>query len=177
MRGLESFVIKLLIILTTLFFSQLSLAELSSFGLQCSGIDANELKSCLKKESGKIDEANLPNEILIQSENDGKESLLKLIKAITDKKNNEFTHKLQAMVPLIESSVATAVIIQYENDPQLYFYAIDKNGKLEVIFDGMNSVDILEIYGDLLKNEPNIFYLKSPNVSKTYIEWLAFLKE
>ena len=166
-----------LLLFAFMLFSKNSFAELTSFGLQCSGTDANELKSCLKKESGKIDEANLPNEIIIQSDDTGKESLFKLIKTISEKRNNDFTQKLQSLIPLIESSVATAVIIQYENDPQLYFYAVDKNGKLEVIFDGMNSVDISEIYGDIFKNERDVFYLKSPNVSKTFTEWLDFLKE
>lgn len=167
----------LLIFMFAMIFSQNSFAELTSYGLQCSGTDASEINSCLKKESGKIDEANLPNEIIIQSDDAGKESILKLIKTISEKKNNDYTLKLQALIPLIESSVATAVIIQYENDPQLYYYAVDKNGKLEVIFDGMNSVDISEIYNDIFKNEPEVFFLKSPNVSKTFTDWLAFLKE
>ncbi|MBC7714278.1 MAG: hypothetical protein H7177_13120 [Rhizobacter sp.] len=152
-------------------------AEISAFGLQCSGTDTNELKSCLKKESGKIDEANHPNEIILQSDDAGKESLLKLIRIISEKKSNDYTVKLQALVPLIESSVATALIIQYEKEPQLYFYAVDKNGKLEVIFDGMNSVDISEIYGDILKSEPEVLSLKSPTVSKLFTDWLESLKD
>ncbi len=164
-------------ILLTVLFSQSSFANITSYGLQCSSLEAADIKNCLKKEAGKIDEANLPNEIIISSDNSGKTSLLKLINEITAKKNNDYTQKLLAMIPLIESSVATALIIQYEDEPQLYYYVVDRNGKLEVVFDGINSVDISETYEAIFKNEPDVFYLKSANVSKTFLEWLDFLKE
>ena len=35
------------------------------YGLQCSGTSSTDLKNCLNRESDKIDEANLPNEIII----------------------------------------------------------------------------------------------------------------
>ena len=166
-----------LLIFTFMLFTQSSFAELTSFGLQCQGIETSDLKNCLKKEAGKIDEANLPNEIIISSETAGKESLLKLVNEFTSKKNTDQSAKLQALIPLIESSIATALIIQYEDEPQLYYYVVDKNGKLEVIFDGINSVDISETFESIFKNEPEIFYLKSKNISKTFIEWLDFLNE
>lgn len=169
--------IPLFILGLSILLSQKSFANLTSFGLQCNGVDSTELKSCLKKEAEKIDEANLPNEIILTSLAEGKESLLKLVTEISSKRSDEYAQKLQKLIPLIESSVATALIIQYEDEPQLYYYVIDKNGKLEVIFDGINSVDLVDNFGPLFETDPALFYLKSSNVSKTFLEWLDFLKE
>lgn len=166
-----------LLTLSFMIISRPSLANITNYGLQCSGIESADLKNCLKKEAGKIDEANLPNEIILSADSSGKESLLRLIKEFTNQKNSELSEKLKSLIPLVESSVATALIIQYEDEPQLYYYAVDKNGKLEVIFDGLNSVDIEMIFSSIFKNERDIFYLKSSNVSKTFIEWLNFLNE
>ena len=151
--------------------------DMSVYGLQCSGVEASELKACLKKEAGKIDEANLPNEIILSTEDVGKESLLKLVIGFTQNRTDDYAKKLKEMLPLIQSSVATALIIQYEDEPQLYYYVVDKDGKLEVIFDGLNSVDISEGFPAIYKNEPELFFLKSPNISDTFKEWLEFLKE
>lgn len=158
-------------------FSTMTFAALTTYGLQCSGTESSDLKTCLKKESGKIDEANLPNEIILSTDVSGRESLLKLVSVFTAKNNSDFSMKLLKMIPIIESSVASALIIQYEDEPQLYYYVVSQDGKLEVIFDGINSVDIAEIYNTIFQNERDVFYLKSSNISKNFIEWLDFLKE
>ena len=156
---------------------QSSFAELTPYGLQCSGLETQELKSCLKKESSKIDDANLPNEIILTTNDDGKKSLLKLVEVYITKKNTILAEKIKIMIPTIENAVATALIIQFEDEPQLYYYVIDKNGKLEVVFDGINSADIFETFAEIFKSEQDVFYLKSNNISKTFLEWLGFLKE
>ena len=155
---------------------QNSFAELNTFGLQCQGIKTEDLKNCLKKESSKIDEAKLPNEIILSTDAEGKNSLLQMVELYSSKNLNTAGEKIRAMIPLIESSVATALIIQYEAEPQLYYYIIDKDGKLEVVFDGINSVDVTETFSPFLLNSPDYFYLKSPNISAQFLEWLVFIK-
>jgi hypothetical protein len=167
-----------LIFLSFFYIENIS-AEVKIFGLQCSGTETAEIKSCLKKEANKIDEANLPNEIIISNNREGIESLLKLVTSIIEAKNNNtaYKEKLIRLLPSIEASVATAIIIQYEVEPQLYYYIIDKNGKLEVIIDGMNSVDISETHKEIFNNDTDVFYLKSPNTSAIFLEWLISLKK
>lgn len=145
-------------------------------GLQCSGLESSDLKNCLKKESSKIDEANRPNEIILQSHSNGKESLIKLVNDFAGKRSDPYALELLSKIPLIESSVATALIVQYEDEPQLYYYIVDKDGKLEVIFDGINSVDLTTNFPETFRNETDLFYLKSNSISKEFLEWIDYLK-
>lgn len=167
-----------LLALGILTFSATSYAiDMTSYGRQCQGTETSELKDCLFQESGKIDEANLPNEIILTTKEAGRKSLEKLVLEFTKDRTDPYAQKLVALLPTIQSSVATALIIQYEDEPQLYYYVVDKNGKLEVVFDGLNSVDISSNFPEIFNNEPDTFSLKSPNVSDSFKEWLTLLKE
>lgn len=145
-------------------------------GLQCNGVSSTDLKNCLNRESDKIDEANLPNEVIISTEKEGKESLLKMVNDYTKERQTPYAQTLLAMIPEIQNAVAVALIIQYEDEPQLYYFYVDKNGKLEVVFDGLNSVDISETFVDIFNNDDAVFSLKSPNVSKEFKQWIKYLK-
>lgn len=174
MKALSLFIIMAL----PLALTQVKANEALPYGLQCASTSSADLKTCLKKESGKIDEANLPNEVILSTEASGKEALLALVNAfLVDRQADQYALEISAKLPLIEESVATALIIQYEDEPQLYYYVIDKNGKLEVVFDGLNSVDISETFNEIFTNDPEVFSLKSPNVSDNFKEWMKHLKE
>lgn len=146
------------------------------YGLQCSGTSSTDLKNCLNRESDKIDEANLPNEIIISTEDSGKESLLKMVELITKERTDNYAVNLAVKIPMIEKAIATALIIQYEDEPQLYYYIVDQNGRLEVIFDGLNSVDVSENMAEIFLNDPGVFSLKSDNVSAQFKKWMKYLK-
>lgn len=157
-------------------FSKVRAQDAIPYGLQCASTSSADLKNCLKKESGKIDEANLPNEVILSTDSAGKESLIKMVAELTADRADPFALELAAKLPMIEEAIATALIIQYEDEPQLYYYIVDKNGKLEVIFDGLNSVDISQSFAGLFLSDPEIFSLKAP-VSDNFKEWMKHLKE
>ena len=170
--------IKSLILVSFLaLFSSSLMAEVpTTYGLQCSGVSSNDLRNCLNRESDKIDEANLPNEIIISLDSSGNESLVKMVEEYAANKNSPYALSLLAKLTMIKSAIASALIIQYEDEPQLYYYVVDQDGKLEVIFDGLNSVDISTNFPAIFLNEPEVFSLKAPNVSKEFKSWIKYLK-
>lgn len=165
---------------TFLFIMLLSLTMNHAFAenqRKCASTQLNDIKTCLKKESATIDDANLPNEILFSAEENAREAMIQLIEEFTAKRNDPYSLTIKNKLEEVKSAVAVALIIQYEDEPQLYYYYIDSTGTLHTIFDGLNSIDISENFPTIFKNNPSAFYLNNKNVSPTFIEWLDFLKE
>ncbi len=165
------------LLLTVLTLSLAQANEVNPYGLQCAGVSSTDLRNCLKKEASKIDEANLPNEVILSTHIDGKKALIDMVEELTRDRTDTYALELAAKLPMIRDSVATALIIQYEDEPQLYYYIVDKDGKLEVIFDGLNSVDISDTFSDIFRNAPDTFSLHSSAISDNFKEWMKHLKE
>lgn len=166
-----------LALFTFAIFGLLQNAEASDKTRNCGGISLTKINQCLELESQVLGEANLPNEVIVEANKLGLESLSKMILELTKGRSDRYALELKAKLTLVDKAIATALIIVYEDEPKLFYYTIDSKGQMTEIFDGLNSIDLSSNFPTLFKNDPSVFHLKSKNVSSSWLEWMGYLNE
>jgi|GEM_PF-6328432 hypothetical protein len=137
-------------------FALASYDDEPQLGQRCS-IESNQtFWNCLKNESEKIWEANLPNEIIYSAKQDARESLLALV-----------GHK-PALVQQVKEAAAFVLIVQYQDEARLFYYTVSAQGELKPVFE----YNIVDFQYDYKGVDKSVLHLKVKHISDTFKEWL-----
>lgn len=164
-------------LLTFAIFGLIQNVEASAKTRNCGSNSLAKINQCLELESKELGEANLPNEVIVEANKLGRDSLNKMILELTKGRSDKYALELKAKLSLVNNAIATALIIVYEDEPKLFYYTVDSKGQMTEIFDGLNSIDLSSNFPTLFKNDPSVFHLKSKNVSSSWLEWMGYLNE
>lgn len=126
-------------------------------GQVCSIESKKSLWACLRNESEKIWEANLPNEIIYTISEAGRESLLTLLGSKTK------------LAQQIQEAKAFVLIVQYQDEPQLFYYTLTAQGELKPLYE-VNLIDMPYIFKNL--KDKSLIYMKAMKISDVLKEWL-----
>jgi hypothetical protein len=150
-------------------------ASAASLNGHCASLQQSTLQACFESESAKIQEANIPNEVVVSVKPDAKQTLVMLM-SIVEKRNNAYSEQVAALKSTVLNAAAVALVVNYENEPRLYYYAIAADGSYSLIFAGLNLIDLP--YENLMFHpDPSRLYFQEQSASSILKEWIKSIYE
>ena len=134
---------------------------------RCVSLQQTSLESCFAEVSANIQQANIPNEVVISARPVAKQTLLKLM---------SFTTSHYADKATAEQAQAVALVVTYQDEPRLYYYAIMADGSFKLVLAGLNMIDLP--YANLMFHpDPSELYFQESSTSSILKEWIKTIYE
>ncbi|MNK97042.1 hypothetical protein D3C87_1173570 [compost metagenome] len=163
----------------------LTIASLMGFGAaaanaasltgHCASLQSSALQACFESESKNIQEANIPNEVVVSVNPEAKQTLVMLM-TIVENRNNAYAQQVAALKSTVLEAKAFALIVNYQDEPRLYYYAVAADGSYSLVFDGLNMIDLP--YENLMFHpDPSRLYFQDQSASSILKEWIKTIYE
>ena len=150
-------------------------AHAASLNGHCASLQSATLQSCFESESNKIQEANIPNEVVVSAKAEAKQTLVMLM-SIVESRNNAYAQEVAALKSTVLNAKAFALIVNYQDEPRLYYYAVAADGTYTLVFDGLNMIDLP--YESLMFHpDPSRLYFQDTSASSILKEWIKTIYE
>lgn len=134
---------------------------------RCASLEKASLQICFEKVSANIQEANIPNEVVFSVGPKAKNTLLKLM---------SFTTGHYADTVTVQNAQAVALVVNYQDEPRLYYYAVMADGSFKLVLAGLNMIDLP--YENLMfHNDPSELYFQESSTSSILKEWIKTIYE
>ena len=150
-------------------------ANAASLNGPCASLRQPTLQACFESESKKIQEANIPNEVVVSTKAEAKQTLVMLM-AMVENRNSAYAQEVAAIRDTVLNAKAFALIVNYQDEPRLYYYAVSPDGSFNLIFAGLNMIDLP--YENLMFHpDPSRLYFQDASASSILKEWIKTIYE
>jgi hypothetical protein len=150
-------------------------AQAASLNGHCASLQPSALQTCFESESKKIQEANIPNEVVVSVKAAAKQTLMMLL-AMVENRNAGYAQEVAALKSTVLNAKAFALVVNYQDEPRLYYYAVSAEGSFSLIFDGLNMIDLP--YENLMFHpDPSRLYFQDASASSILKEWIKTIYE
>lgn len=150
-------------------------ASAASLSGHCASLQSSTLQSCFESESKSIPQANIPNEVVVSAKPEAQQTLVMLM-SIVEKRNSAYAQEVAAVKSTVLNAKAFALIVNYQDEPRLYYYAVAADGSYNLIFDGLNMIDLP--YENLMFHpDPSRLYFQDASASSILKEWIKTIYE
>ena len=150
-------------------------ASAASLSGHCASLHTSALQACFESESKNIQEANIPNEVVVSAKPEAKQTLVMLM-SMVETRNAEYAQQVAALKSTVIDAKAFALVVNYQDEPRLYYYAVAADGSYKLIFDGLNMIDLP--YENLMFHpDPSRLYFQDTSASSILKEWIKTIYE
>jgi len=152
-----------------------TIASAAALNGHCASLQQSALQACFESESNKIQEANIPNEVVVSASPEAKQTLVMLM-SMVGSRNSEYAQQVAALKSTVLNAKAFALVVNYQDEPRLYYYAVAADGSFNLIFDGLNMIDLP--YESLMFHpDPSRLYFQDTSASSILKEWIKTIYE
>jgi hypothetical protein len=150
-------------------------ANAASLNGHCASLQPSTLQACFESESKNIQQANIPNEVVVSVKAEAKQTLVMLM-SMVESRNAGYAQEVTALKNTVLNAKAFALVVNYQDEPRLYYYAVAADGSFTLIFDGLNMIDLP--YENLMFHpDPSRLYFQDADASSILKEWIKTIYE